>query len=175
MQEIFLFVTLILLFDTINHRFNCLNDQVAFIDNNCSFTLPNYLDSIIFSDNCDSLLNISQIPISGSVINSDTIITITASDLSGNTYSCSFNILLFDVISPTILCPSNVVIDNDPTICGANYNYLTPVGLDNCISTTSLISGLPSGSFFPNGLTTNIFQVTDTAGNIATCILYFSK
>lgn len=160
------------LFDTIKPQFNCLNDQVAFIDNNCSFTLPNYLDSIIFSDNCDSLLNISQIPISGSVINSDTIITITASDLSGNTYSCSFNILLFDVISPTILCPSNVVIDNDPTICGANYNYQTPVGLDNCISTTSLISGLPSGSLFPNGLTTNVFQVTDTAGNIATCNFY---
>ena len=48
----------------------------------------------------------------------------------------------------------------------------TPVGLDNCISTTSQISGLPSGSLFPNGLTTNVFQVTDTAGNIATCNFY---
>ena len=76
------------------------------------------------------------------------------------------------MISPTITCPSNVVIDNDSAVCGANYNYLTPVGIDNCISTTSLISGLPSGSLFPNGLTTNIFQVTDTAGNSATCNFY---
>ena len=160
------------LFDTIKPQFNCLNDQVAYVDSNCSFTLPNYLDSIIFSDNCDSSLNISQIPISGSVINSDTIISIIASDLSGNTYSCSFNLLLFDMISPTITCPNNVVIDNDSSVCGANYNYLTPVGIDNCISTTSLISGLPSGSLFPIGLTTNIFQVTDTAGNSATCNFY---
>ena len=76
------------------------------------------------------------------------------------------------MIPPTITCPSNVVIDNDPTICGANYNYLTPVGLDNCTSATSLISGLPSGSLFPNGLTTNIYQVIDTAGNMATCNFY---
>tara|TARA_B100001093_G_scaffold510550_1_gene576651 strand:+ start:28 stop:1053 length:1026 start_codon:yes stop_codon:yes gene_type:complete len=80
--------------------------------------------------------------------------------------------MLFDVIPPTITCPSNVVIDNDPAICGANYNYQTPVGLDNCISNTSLISGLPSGSIFPTGITTNIFQVSDSAGNIATCNFY---
>ena len=76
------------------------------------------------------------------------------------------------MISPIISCPSNAVIDNDPTICGAIYDYITPVGLDNCISNTSLISGLPSGSLFPNGLTTNIFQVSDSAGNIATCNFY---
>ena len=80
--------------------------------------------------------------------------------------------MLFDVTPPTITCPSNIVIDNDPAICGANYNYQTPVGLDNCISITSLISGLPSGSIFPTGITTNIFQVSDSAGNIATCNFY---
>ena len=51
--------------------------------------------------------------------------------------------------------------------------YSNPVGIDNCVSTTSQISGLPSGSLFPNGLTTNIFQVTDTAGNTATCNFIF--
>ena len=48
----------------------------------------------------------------------------------------------------------------------------SPVGIDNCISTTSLISGLTSGTVFPVGLTTNIFQVTDTAGNTETCNFY---
>ena len=75
------------------------------------------------------------------------------------------------MISPTITCPNNVVIDNDLSVCGANFNYITPVGIDNCISTTSLISGLPSGSLFPVGLTTNIFQVTDTAGNSAILVI----
>ncbi|MDD4215131.1 MAG: HYR domain-containing protein, partial [Bacteroidales bacterium] len=31
------------------------------------------------------------------------------------------------------------------------------------------ISGLPSGSFFPIGVTTNTYQITDGAGNISTC------
>ena len=57
-------------------------------------------------------------------------------------------------------------------MCGAIYTYQNPVGIDNCISTTSLISGLTSGSVFPVGLTTNIFQVTDTAGNTETCNFY---
>jgi len=160
------------LIDTIKPQFNCLNNQTAFLNNNCSFILPNYIDSLIFTDNCDTLFNISQLPISGTTINSDTLITITAIDFSGNIFSCSFSLLLFDNISPTIICPNNTVIDNDPSICGANYSYQSPLGLDNCISTTSLTSGLPSGSLFPNGLTTNIFQVTDTAGNSATCNFY---
>ena len=160
------------LLDSINPQFSCLNNQIANVDNNCSYTLPNYLDSIVFSDNCDTSLALLQTPISGAVVSSDTVITITATDASGNFSSCTFDLFLLDNTPPTISCPNNAIIDNDISVCGAIYNYITPVGIDNCISNTTLISGLASGSNFPVGLTTNIFQVTDTAGNTASCNFY---
>ncbi len=44
------------------------------------------------------------------------------------------------------------------------------VGTDNCPgSTTVQTAGLPSGSAFPVGTTTNTFVVTDASGNTATC------
>ena len=160
------------LLDSINPQFSCLNNQIANVDNNCSYTLPNYLDSIVFSDNCDTSLTLLQTPISGAVVSSDTVITVTATDASGNFSSCTFDLFLLDNTPPTISCPNNAIIDNDISVCGAIYNYITPVGIDNCISNTTLISGLASGSNFPVGLTTNIFQVTDTAGNTASCNFY---
>ena len=160
------------LLDSIIPQFNCLNDQIEYLDNNCMFLVPNYLDSITFNDNCDTNLTVTQFPNFGSFVNSDTLITITAFDNSGNSFACNFNLFLLDNINPSISCPNNVVIDNDPSQCGAIYNYQIPVGVDNCSSNTSLISGLSSGSLFPVGLTTNVYQVTDTAGNSETCNFY---
>ncbi len=67
-------------------------------------------------------------------------------------------------------CPSAITVSNTPGVCGAVVNYTTPVGVDNCPGvTTTQISGLPSGSTFPIGTTTNLFRATDGAGNIANC------
>jgi hypothetical protein len=49
-------------------------------------------------------------------------------------------------------------------------NYTAPVGSDNCGGqTTTQIGGLPSGSAFPVGKTTNVFMVVDAANNSNTC------
>ncbi len=48
-------------------------------------------------------------------------------------------------------------------------NLYAPVGTDNCASTTAQTAGLPSGSVFPVGTTTNTFVVTDASNNTATC------
>lgn len=67
-------------------------------------------------------------------------------------------------------CPSNIVVNNTPGTCGAVVTYTTPTGVDNCPGvTTTQTAGLPSGSTFPVGTTTNIFRATDAAGNIGTC------
>ena len=42
------------------------------------------MDSIISSDNCDTSLLISQIPIPGSVLSADTLIVISVTDDAGN-------------------------------------------------------------------------------------------
>ncbi|HYC39247.1 MAG TPA: HYR domain-containing protein, partial [Chitinophagaceae bacterium] len=67
-------------------------------------------------------------------------------------------------------CPSNITVNNTPGQCGAVVTYNTPVGSDNCPgATTTQIAGLPSGSFFPVGTTTNTFRATDASGNQTNC------
>ncbi|GEQ85498.1 hypothetical protein ULMS_10060 [Patiriisocius marinistellae] len=96
--------------------------------------------------------------------------TFYVEDASGNSVTCSFDVIVTDNVPPMIACPAPITMDNDPGICGAIVTYTTPVGTDNCTGSTTLqIAGLPSGATFPIGTTTNTFEVTDAAGNIDTC------
>jgi hypothetical protein len=61
-------------------------------------------------------------------------------------------------------CPANVITDTDPGVCYAVENY-TVMGMGNC--TIVQTAGLPSGSQFPIGTTTNAFQAQNNAS--ATC------
>jgi hypothetical protein len=75
-----------------------------------------------------------------------------------------------DVTNPTLICPSNITTNNNNGICGAIVTYTSPIGTDNCPgAVTTFLSGLASGATFPIGSTTTTFQVTDLAGNTATC------
>jgi len=92
-----------------------------------------------------------------------------ATDGSGNTSTCSFTVTVNDTQVPTITCPANIVRSNDPNLCGATVTY-TVTATDNCPGvTTSQVSGLASGAFYPVGITTNIWRATDASGNTSTC------
>ena len=162
----------ITILDTINPTVSCVPSQTLYLETTCNYLLPNYMDSISSSDNCDTSLVITQNPFPNSIINSDTIVIISITDNSGNNTTCEIPIFLLDTIKPVISCPNNIVLNNDSLQCGAILSYLTPLGIDNCLSTTTLTSGLPDSSFFPVGLTTNLYRVTDTAGNFSTCSFY---
>jgi len=96
--------------------------------------------------------------------------TFMATDASGNTNSCSFTVTVEDKEAPAINCPGNITKNNDAGVCGAKVTYTAPVGTDNCSgSTTKQTAGLPSGSTFPVGTTTNTFMVTDASGNTNSC------
>jgi hypothetical protein len=97
-------------------------------------------------------------------------VVLTVTDDCGNSSNCTATVTVIDDIDPTISCLGlDVFQQNDPGICGAMITYATPVGTDNCTSTTVQTSGLPSGSVFPVGTTTNTFVVTDASLNSATC------
>ena len=98
-----------------------------------------------------------------------TTVTATATNAVG-TDQCTFTITVNDTEDPAITCPAAITTSNDPGDCSAVVTYTTPVGTDNCTgATTTQTAGLPSGSAFPVGTTTNTFVVTDAAGNTATC------
>ncbi|MFZ1515029.1 MAG: HYR domain-containing protein [Saprospiraceae bacterium] len=96
--------------------------------------------------------------------------TFKVTDASGNTATCSFTVTVNDTQLPVISCPANIVEDSDPGICSALVTYTAPVGTDNCPNPNTVqTAGQPSGTYFPVGVTTNTFKVTDASGNTATC------
>ncbi|MFS4481431.1 HYR domain-containing protein, partial [Hyunsoonleella sp. 2307UL5-6] len=96
--------------------------------------------------------------------------TFEVTDAAGNTTTCSFDVIVTDNEDPTITCPNPINVNIDTGVCGAIVTYTTPVGTDNSNGViTTQISGLPSGSLFPVGTTTNTFEVADTSGNTITC------
>ncbi len=74
-----------------------------------------------------------------------------------------------DTENPVIKCPDNITITIGATEANPIIDYITPVGTDNVNAITSQIEGLPSGSSFPEGVTTNTFRAADAAGNSTTC------
>ncbi|WP_178313110.1 HYR domain-containing protein, partial [Algibacter luteus] len=95
--------------------------------------------------------------------------TYTLTDCVGLTTNLIQTITVIDNIAPTITCPGNINQDVDAGTCSANIIYTAPTGTDNCSGATTVqIAGLPSGSAFPVGTTTNTFEVTDAAGLKAT-------
>ena len=99
----------------------------------------------------------------------NTTVVWTATDAAGNATSCSVEVSVTDNELPTIVCPADMTVNNDPGQCGAVVNYgITPN--DNCPAfTVAQTSGLPNAVFHPAGVTTNAFTVTDLSGNQASC------
>jgi hypothetical protein len=93
--------------------------------------------------------------------------TATVTDAFGCTAVQHTTISSGDHTPPTLSCPGNIAI------CGADIvDYPTPTASDNCNlngATPILVSGLPSGSAFTDGVTTQVFSVTDASGNASTC------
>ena len=67
--------------------------------------------------------------------------------------------------APTLTCPSNITVNNDAGNCSAVVTYTTPT---NGCATVTQTAGLPSGSAFPVGTTTNTYQATNAFGTV-TC------
>ncbi|WP_432410226.1 HYR domain-containing protein [Rasiella sp. SM2506] len=61
--------------------------------------------------------------------------TFVATDFSGNTNTCSFDVTLTDTTDPVIVCPGDITQNNDPGLCGAFVDYAIPVPVDDCAPT----------------------------------------
>ncbi len=131
----------------------------------CNYTLPFYGTTALVLDNCPGF-TITQTPAQGTNLNSGThIITLDVTDAGGNTASCSFDLGIYENISPSITCPPN------SSVCDPLVTYPTPVINDNCFAylTQTDNTGLSSGDVFPVGITTLTYMVADSSGNSQIC------
>jgi hypothetical protein len=80
-----------------------------------------------------------------------TTITWTATDDAGNTDECVQKVVVTDDEAPTITCPDDIVMGNDPGECGAVVDYDILFG-DNCSVASlpgfTLIGSLENTSYF---------------------------
>ncbi|MBP6412131.1 MAG: HYR domain-containing protein [Bacteroidia bacterium] len=104
-----------------------------------TFTLQASAAIPIASDNCGPV-TITQSPPPGTILGVGTqAVTLIASDPSGNTTPCTFQVNVVDVTPPVITCPANVTINNNCQHVLADYTVSNAVNLN--LTVTSGNSG----------------------------------
>lgn len=150
---------------------DCLAEVEIPIDSvSCQGTMTD-LSYLVTND--DGSFTITQNPTAGSPVdgglNWQLDVTITATDGSGNTESCTFEIEIQDLVAPVIDCPGPQIFPNDEGECGAYIDFI-PTITDNCGDVTiTYIEGPELGGYFPPGQTIVSIEVTDGSGNSTGC------
>ncbi|MCB0517758.1 MAG: HYR domain-containing protein [Lewinellaceae bacterium] len=143
------------------------NIQLALGANGTATLAANGLDNGS-TDNCGIVAwTLSQSSFDCGDLGANTV-TATATDGNGNENSATATVTVIDNTSPTLTCPANILAG----FCNSTVMFALPQVNDNCtVVPGNLIqtSGLPSGSTFPFGSTTQAFSYTDAAGNAGTC------
>jgi gliding motility-associated-like protein len=101
----------------------------------------------------------------------NTVVVYTATDQSGNTLTCSFNINVSDGEPPVINCPptKQVNLIADSTLCGQNFPLPTFSDNSGILPTIVSSNGIPANNLYPIGKTTVSFTIADNTGNTASC------
>ncbi|WP_194768400.1 HYR domain-containing protein [Tamlana sp. I1] len=110
----------------------------------------------------------------------DQSVTMTVTDESGNSTSCTTKVTVLDKIPPTFTCPANATRSTDASFC--NYQVqgteFDPTNIDdNCsnlgwtISNNINFSSTLDGALFNLGDNDVIWSVTDFHGNNTTCTM----
>ncbi|SDR73798.1 HYR domain-containing protein [Gramella sp. MAR_2010_147] len=128
-------------------------------------------ESIIATDNCEvDTIEVTEGLESGSEFPiGTTTVTITVTDMSGNTTTTSFDVTVTDAEMPEISCPTSITATTETGESYAIVNFDNATATDNCEVSVEQTGGPVSGSQFPIGTTTVTFTATDASGNSTEC------
>ena len=93
-------------------------------------------------------------------------------DIFFNKHTREYSFTATSCLNPELICPEDIFTENNQGMCGYYVYYPEVVPVPNCGGDgieVEQVSGLPSGSFFPVGTTTNTFRVTNSSGDLAEC------
>lgn len=89
----------------------------------------------------------------------------TAYSGDGDAFVAKLNI----AAQPVVNCAGDIVVTNEPGLCGAFVHFDGPSVIDDCPSGFTVTCTPPSGSFFPIGITTVTCEVSNPCGGEAAC------
>ena len=115
----------------------------------------------VTGDNCGVLSVNNDAPATFPVEN--TTVTWTVNDIHGNVKTCQQTVTVTDNELPTIICPADVSVSNDPGQCYATVTLVNPLAVitaECCQSATMPLR--PSGWNY-------YVTVNDIRGNVKTC------
>jgi len=142
----------------------CPGNQTENLDANCQFQLPDYTQQA--QANFDG--TITQLPLPGTVINSDTDVTLTAKGEEGVT-TCTFKVKVADITPPLANCIASFDLRlNANGQASLNADSLDNNSYDACGITSKSLS---QTTFTADDLGENIvvLTVTDAGGNSDSC------
>ncbi len=121
------------------------------------------------SDDTDPNPVVVSVPASGSTFPiGTTTVTCTATDVSGNSSSCTFTVTVVDTVGPVVACPGDMTVAaTGPG--GAVVTYPAAMVSDVGDPEPVVVSVPASGSTFPVGSTTVTYTATDASGNSSSC------
>ncbi|MBX2892773.1 MAG: HYR domain-containing protein [Saprospiraceae bacterium] len=125
--------------------------------------------SAFVTDNCDTAVVVTSVPLPGIFPPGPTTVIYTATDDFNNVATCSFVVTVTDFTSPVLTCPPNVTITTAPDTCGAFVIWDDVTATDACDGTLTPTSNYNSGDYFEIGVTIVLYSATDASSNIGTC------
>ena len=157
----------------------CPATQTLNVGAGCSVTIPNYVPMASATDNCTAGLTITQSPAAGTVVTGagTTTITMSASDASGNTGTCTFILNRVDTGLPNITCPATQSLPLDASCSATLPNYgLLATASDGCTGTVTVTQSPAIGTIVTGiGSVSITLTATDASGNTATCTFVANK
>ncbi|XP_077977748.1 hyalin-like [Glandiceps talaboti] len=95
-------------------------------------------------------------------------VTFTATDATGNSQSCDFDVTVEDKEPPNLTCIPDKVSDTDTGIDTADVSWTWEQATDNSGFTPEIVRNFEPG-IFPIGVTIITYSATDQYGNTASC------
>ena len=167
--------------DTTRPTIVCPADTTLAVDADCAALLPDYTVLAATADNCAATGNVTvtQRPVAGTAVSdeaSEIIVTLTATDASGNFVTCDFAVQLIDTLAPEVVCPADDVISVDG-VCEVMLPDYRPTAAptDNCSAPDAITLAqrpAPGTPLSGDGTTQEVTIIaTDESGNRDSCTL----
>jgi len=152
----------------------CPPTQTLVLGSTCSATLPDYRSLATANDNC-GVQSVTQSPAAGTTVSNagNMTVTLTVTDINGNSNTCTFTVTKVDNTAPTVQCFNQTITFNGQTNIALNTDDLVDAS-DNC--------GVASISLSPDHITCEqvgqtvpvTVTVTDLNNNVSTCTSYIT-